>query len=104
MFTISAISNARDYQLSTVSTVFLSRKGLVFGFPNSFRKTVPGSWISNLKGPIGHFSLGSCHETSDDCDDRSRDLLQSVDSGLILSTEIRWCTVCYSGICAPGWK
>jgi len=67
---------------------FESRKG--FAFPNSFRKTVPGMWTSNLKGPIAHFSLGSWHEkskTSDDFDDRSRDLLQSVDSGLILSAK-----------------
>jgi len=39
MFTVNAISNARDYQV--VSTAFESRKG--FGFPNSCRKTVPGT-------------------------------------------------------------
>src|SRR6218665_1588731 len=40
MLTASAITNARDYQSSTVSTVFESMKG--FGFPNkiySCRKT-----------------------------------------------------------------
>ena len=89
MFTISisAISNARHYKSSTVSTVF-ERNG--FSFPNSFRKTVPGTWASNLKGPIAHFSLGSWHEnTADDFDERSRDLLQSdsFDSSLILSTK-----------------
>src|SRR6218665_1465952 len=39
---------------------FESRKG--FGFPNSCRKTVPGTWTSDLKGSIAHFSLGSWHE------------------------------------------
>src|SRR6218665_679246 len=39
-----------------------------FGFPNSCRKTAPGTstwWTSDLKGQIAHFSLGSWHETSD---------------------------------------
>src|SRR6218665_262487 len=40
--------------------LFERRKG--FGFPNSCRKTVPGTWTSDLKGPIAHFSLGSWHE------------------------------------------
>src|SRR6218665_1765746 len=87
MFTVSAISNARDYRSSTVSTVFESRKG--FGFPNSCRKTVPstvrGPAPSNARSPI--LVLVLCTKTPDEFDHRSRDLLQSSDSGLILSTK-----------------
>ena len=39
---------------------FESKKS--FGFPNSFRKAVPGTWTSDLKSPIAHFSFGSWHE------------------------------------------
>src|SRR6218665_3835547 len=56
-FTVRAISNTRDHRSSTVSTVFESRKGV--GFPNSCRKTVPGTWTSDLKGSIANFTLGS---------------------------------------------
>ena len=57
---------------------FESRKG--FGFP-----TVPRT--SNLKGLIAHLVLVLGMKTSDEFDDRSRDLLQSSDSGLISSTK-----------------
>ena|SRR6218665_1182475 len=110
---------------------FESRKG--FGFPNSFRKTVPDTRISKARSPILVLVLRT--ETSNDFDDHSRDLLQSVDSWLILSNQIinlililitavlysapsRKSTQerskpnlgqnklmhCCSGIFAPGWK
>ena len=59
-FIVSAISNARDYRSSTVSTAFWKQEG--FGFRISCRKIVPSTWTSDLKGPIAHFSLGSRHE------------------------------------------
>jgi len=33
--------------------------GKGFGFLNSFRKTVPGTWTSDPNGPIAYFRLGS---------------------------------------------
>src|SRR6218665_1903419 len=61
---------------------FESRKG--FSFPNRCRTIVPGTWTSDLKGPIAHFYLGSWHETSEEFHDLSRHLLQLSDSGLII--------------------
>jgi len=48
MFTVSAISNARDYQSSTLST----------GFSNSCRKTVPSTYQSSF------YSSSSFHQFS----------------------------------------
>ena len=69
MFTVSAISNARGITNQVQFQLFFeSRKG--FGFPNSFRKTGPGTWTSNLKGTIAHLVLVLGTKTSDDLDDR----------------------------------
>src|SRR6218665_877473 len=52
---------------------------------------VRGPAISKARSPI--LVLVTRTKTSDEIDDRSRDLLQSSDSGLILSTKIRWFAV-----------
>ena len=53
---------------------------------------VRGPATSKARSPILVLALGT--KTSDEFDDRSRDLLQSSDSGLILIVcQIRWCTV-----------
>ena len=64
MFTVGAISNARDYRESTVLTVFGRQEG--FGFMNGCKKTVLGMWTSCVKGPTACFSLSSWHENITD--------------------------------------
>ena len=62
MFTVSTISNARDYRSSTVSTIFLKAgRVLVSRIVAIVRKTVPRTRTNDLKGSIAHFSLGSWH-------------------------------------------
>ena len=65
MFTVSEHGNLMLGNTDQVQfqLFFESRKG--FGFLNSCRKTITGTWTSDLKGPIAHFSLGSWHKTSD---------------------------------------
>jgi len=57
-------------------------------------------WTSNLKGLISYFSFGvPCTKTSEDFDNRSRDLLGSFDSSLMFLLDNGVCS--YSDIYAP---
>jgi len=56
--------------------IFESRKG--FGFPNSYRKTVPSTWTSDLKGPIGILVLVPGTKTSDEFDDHEAKSTHSI--------------------------
>src|SRR6218665_697176 len=86
-FTVSAIPNTRDYRSSTVSTVFLKAgRVLVSRIVAGRLFQVRGPATSKARSPILVLVLGT--KTSDDFDDRSRDLLQSSDSGLILSANV----------------
>src|SRR6218665_3492950 len=85
-FTVSAISNTRDYRSSTVSTVFFKAgRVLVSRIVAGRLVQVRGPATSKARSPILVLVLGT--KTSDEFDDRSRDLLQSSDSGLILSAK-----------------
>src|SRR6218665_1372383 len=61
---------------------------------------VRGPATSKARSPILVLVLGT--KTSDDFDDRSRDLLQSSDSGLIFFCQIRWCAVVQTFIHQDG--
>src|SRR6218665_3605583 len=99
MFTVSAITNARDYQSSTVSNAFCKAgRVLVSRIVAGRLFQVRGPATPNARLPILVFVPGT--KISDEFDDRSRDLLQSSDSSLILSTKQGCCLDIY----APGWK
>src|SRR6218665_1232785 len=87
MFTVNAITNARDYRSSTVSTVFLKAgrvlvSRIVAG--RLFQVGLRGPATSQARSPILVFVPGT--KTSDEFDDGRRNLLQSSDISLILST------------------
>src|SRR6218665_2841967 len=93
MYTDRAISNARPGLPIKYSFNWFLKAGMVL-----VSRIVPGRLFqvrgpatSKARSPILVLVPGT--KTSDDFDDRSRDLLQSCDSGLILPTKIRWCAV-----------
>src|SRR6218665_1962682 len=80
-FTVCAKSNTRDYQSSTVSTALRTGRALVSRIVAGRLFQVRGPATSKARSPILVLVLGT--KTSDEFDDRSRDQLQSSDSGLI---------------------
>src|SRR6218665_1284235 len=98
-FTVSAISNARDHRSSSFNCFLKAGGVLVARIVAGRLFQVRGPATSKARSPILVLVLGT--KTSAEFDDRSRDLLQSFDSGLILSAKM---VRCCSDIYTPGWK